>query len=79
MIQSYVITPLIFQKTVDMPPALLLFFQVLLGILQGGIGLLLAAPLLAVIMVIVKELYVHDVLETEADAKTAGDAHTGGG
>lgn len=64
-VQSYVVTPLIFQKTVDMPPALLLFFQVLLGIMQGGIGLLLAAPLLAVIMVIVNELYVHDVLEAK--------------
>lgn len=51
-----------------MPPALLLFFQVLLGILQGGIGLLLAAPLLAVIMVIIKELYIKDVLDKADDA-----------
>jgi predicted PurR-regulated permease PerM len=64
-VQSYIITPLIFQKTVDMPPALLLFFQVLLGIMQGGLGLLLAAPLLAVIMVLVNELYIKDVLETK--------------
>jgi len=64
-VQSYIVTPLIFQKTVDIPPALLLFFQVLLGIMQGAIGLLLAAPLLAVMLVIVKELYVHDVLEAK--------------
>lgn len=62
-IESYIITPLIFQKTVSLPPALLLFFQVLLGILQGGLGLLLAAPLLAVGIVVVNELYVKDVLE----------------
>lgn len=63
LFESYLITPLIFQKTVDLPPALLLFFQVLLGILLGAMGLLLAAPILAVIMVLVQELYVKDVLE----------------
>jgi len=65
LVESYLITPLIFQKTVDLPPALLLFFQVLLGILQGAIGLLLAAPILAVIMVFINELYIKDVLEAE--------------
>lgn len=65
MVESYVITPIIFQKTVDLPPALLLFFQVLLGILQGGLGLLMSAPILAVLLVIIDELYVKDVLESE--------------
>ncbi|MCX2740240.1 AI-2E family transporter [Pontibacter anaerobius] len=65
LVESYVITPLIFQKTVDLPPALLLFFQVLLGILQGALGLLLAAPILALLMVVVNELYVKDVLEAD--------------
>jgi predicted PurR-regulated permease PerM len=65
MVESYVLTPIIFKRTVDLPPALLLFFQVLLGLLQGGLGLLLAAPLLAVLLVLVRELYVKDVLEAE--------------
>jgi predicted PurR-regulated permease PerM len=65
LVESYVVTPIIFQKTVDLPPALLLFFQVLLGILQGALGLLLAAPILAVIMVLINELYIKDVLEAE--------------
>lgn len=63
MVESYIITPIIFQKTVDLPPALLLFVQVLFGIVQGGLGLLLAAPILAVAMVLVNEFYVKDVLE----------------
>lgn len=62
-IESYAITPLIFQKTVDLPPALLLFFQVILGILEGGMGLFLAAPLLAVLMVVINELYIKDLIE----------------
>ncbi|PRY12775.1 putative PurR-regulated permease PerM [Pontibacter ummariensis] len=65
LIETYWITPIIFQKTVDLPPALLLFFQVLLGTLAGALGLLLAAPILAVILVLVEELYVQDVLEKE--------------
>ncbi|NDK56628.1 AI-2E family transporter [Pontibacter fetidus] len=65
MVETYVITPLIFQKTVHLPPALLLFSQVLLGMLMGAIGLLLAAPLLAVTIVVINELYVKDVLEKE--------------
>ncbi|PVY41203.1 AI-2E family transporter [Pontibacter virosus] len=67
MVESYVITPIIFQKTVDLPPALLLFFQVLLGILQGGLGLLMAAPILAVLIVVINELYVKDVLESKKE------------
>lgn len=76
VVESYFVTPLIFQKTVDLPPALLLFFQVLLGILQGALGLLLAAPILAVLMVLVNELYVKDVLEAEplnASEERAGE------
>jgi predicted PurR-regulated permease PerM len=67
-IEGYILTPIIFEKTVDLPPALLLFFQVMLGILEGGLGLLLAAPLMAVGMVLVNELYIHDVLEKPARA-----------
>ncbi|WP_114779495.1 AI-2E family transporter [Botryobacter ruber] len=71
MVESWVITPIIFQKTVDLPPALLLFFQVLLGILQGALGLLLAAPILAVLMVVINELYVKDTLEKRGQNPTA--------
>lgn len=72
LVETYLITPIIFQKTVDLPPALLLFFQVLLGILQGGLGLLLAAPILAVLLVWISEFYVKDVLEA-APVDAAGE------
>lgn len=65
LVETYLITPIIFQKTVNLAPALLLFFQVLLGILQGALGLLLAAPILAVLLVVVNELYIKDALEKE--------------
>ena len=62
-LESYLITPYINKKAVDLPPALTLAWQVFLGIFLGGIGLFMATPLLAVIFVIVHELYVKDYLK----------------
>ena len=65
LIESFWLIPIILKRAIELPPALLLFFQVLLGIVQGTLGLLLAAPLLAVIMVVVRELWIKDVLEAK--------------
>ncbi len=59
-VEGYVITPMLDKKFVSTPPALLLFGQVLLGILTGIAGILLASPLVAVALVIVGKLYVKD-------------------
>ncbi|WP_461151061.1 AI-2E family transporter [Spirosoma pulveris] len=62
-LEGYVLTPLLDKKFVSLPPALLLFGQVLLGILVGLAGVLFASPLIAVLLVIIQELYVKDRLE----------------
>lgn len=62
MVESYLLTPLIERQAVLLPPALTIIFQVLMGILFGGLGLLLASPILASIMVLVKMLYLEDFL-----------------
>lgn len=67
IIESYFITPMIEKKMVELPPALTLFWQVLLGILAGALGLLLATPILAVLIVFINELYVKDYLEKKKD------------
>ncbi|QJW91530.1 AI-2E family transporter [Spirosoma taeanense] len=64
-LEGYVLTPLLDKRFVSMPPALLLFGQVLLGILVGLVGVLFASPLIAVLLVIVDELYVKDRLEKQ--------------
>lgn len=46
---GYVVIPLVARKTVDMPPALTLGWQVLVGSVLGLLGLMLADPLLAMI------------------------------
>jgi len=62
LIESNIVTPLIERETVELPPALTIIFQLSLAALVGGLGLVLATPLLAVIMVLVQMVYIQDVL-----------------
>jgi len=63
LIESYLITPLIEKKMVSLPPALTILWLVLMGLLTGIIGVILAAPILAVLMIIIEEFYIKDYLE----------------
>jgi predicted PurR-regulated permease PerM len=61
-VESYVITPLIDQRAVSIPPAALLTAQLIAGVLFGLLGVLLATPLAVTATVLVRLLYVEDVL-----------------
>jgi predicted PurR-regulated permease PerM len=61
-LESYVLTPILQQRMVDLPPALTIVVQVLLGVVAGAMGLIFAAPLTAAAMVMVQKWYVQDVL-----------------
>jgi predicted PurR-regulated permease PerM len=61
-IEGNLITPLVQQQSVDLPPALTLFAMVAFGLLFGLLGVLLAAPLTVCLYVWVKTLYLHDLL-----------------
>jgi predicted PurR-regulated permease PerM len=65
MLESYAVTPIVEQHVVSMPPALLLFFQVLMALSAGVIGLFMATPLLVAIVVIVQAVYLRDVLDDD--------------
>jgi predicted PurR-regulated permease PerM len=54
--------PLIQHRVVNLAPVLLISVQVLMSTLFGVMGLIMAAPLTLVAMVMVKKLYVEDVL-----------------
>jgi predicted PurR-regulated permease PerM len=73
---GYVFTPLVQRRTVALPPALTIAAQVLLGVLLGGAGVALATPLTAAALVLVRTLYVEDVLGGGAAAE-GGRAHAG--
>jgi predicted PurR-regulated permease PerM len=62
LVESNIVTPLIERETVELPPALTIIFQLALAVLVGGLGLVLATPLLAVIMVFVQMIYIEDML-----------------
>jgi predicted PurR-regulated permease PerM len=57
-LESNVLTPVVMRGTVRLPPALTLLFQTLMAVIFGFPGLLLAVPILAAVMVLVKTLYV---------------------
>lgn len=50
-VDGYIVVPMIARKTVDLPPALVLAAQLIMGVLFGIIGLALADPLVAMIKV----------------------------
>ena len=61
-LESYVITPLVQQRAVSLPPIILITAQIAMGVLAGATGVLLAAPLAIVVIVLLQMLYVEDVL-----------------
>lgn len=61
-LESYIITPLIQQRTVSLPPVLTIASQVFFGFLFGPLGVALANPLTVVLLVLVKMLYIEDML-----------------
>lgn len=68
VLESYVVTPLIHDRTSAIPPALLLTVQLLGGVFGGVLGVLLAAPLAVVAATTYRMLYANaddgEVIET---------------
>jgi predicted PurR-regulated permease PerM len=62
--EAYLIQPLIQQYAVDLPAVILLFSLLAFGLLFGTLGVVLAAPLAVVSYVLVKRLYVVEMLDT---------------
>jgi predicted PurR-regulated permease PerM len=65
--ENYLLSPLIEQRAVSLPPALVIFTTLLLAVLAGPLGVVLASPLTATCIVAVKLLYVEDVVEQKAE------------
>jgi predicted PurR-regulated permease PerM len=65
LLENYLVTPVVQGNAVSLPPAILLLAQLLLGVMLGFLGLLLATPLAVGIGVLVQTLYVEDALREE--------------
>jgi predicted PurR-regulated permease PerM len=64
-LEGNIIAPLIQKRTVDLPPALTILSQTVLGTLFGVMGLILATPLTAAAMTAVRMVYVETILEKQ--------------
>lgn len=64
-LESYILTPLIQQKKVSLPPAFVIAMQLFFGVLFGILGLALATPIAAALMTIVDLIYVRNYLDRE--------------
>lgn len=62
LVESYILAPLVQHRAVHLPPAAILFAQVLMGAIVGALGVAVATPLAAAVMVAVGMLYVEDAL-----------------
>ncbi|TWU19098.1 hypothetical protein Poly21_12690 [Allorhodopirellula heiligendammensis] len=61
-VESYLITPMIQRSEVTLPPILTIAAQLLMGVLVGVMGIMMAAPMVVAIMVVVQMLYIEDYL-----------------
>lgn len=75
-VESYLVTPMIQQYEVELPAAMIITVQVILGYVAGIMGLLFATPLAAAAMVMIQMLYIEDVLGDPSlapDTSATGD------
>lgn len=59
-LESYILTPMLQRQALEIPPATLFAFQILLGVVFGGWGLALALPLMAIVKVIIEHFKAED-------------------
>lgn len=57
-VESNLITPMVDRQSVKLPPAVLISAQLSLGLIAGTLGLLMAAPLTVLVMVVIKRVYI---------------------
>jgi predicted PurR-regulated permease PerM len=62
-LESTVVTPLLMNQMVKLPPALTLLFQTMMAALFGFLGLLLAVPILATAKTLIEELWVESIAD----------------
>jgi len=66
LVQGYIVQPLIDSWAVEIAPALIIVMQLIFGTIFGFAGIALATPMTATLMVLVKMLYVEDILGDRA-------------
>ncbi len=63
LIEANIVAPMIMEKKVELPPVLTILSVLIMAKLLDLVGLLVAVPVLASLMVIVRRIYIHRILE----------------
>jgi predicted PurR-regulated permease PerM len=71
-LENHILVPILMKRGVDLPPVITLIGLSLMALVFGFLGMLVAVPFLAAVMVAVKLLYVEDVVGD--DVKTVLDS-----
>lgn len=72
--EANVVAPMVFEKKVELPPVLTIISVLVVAKLLGFVGLLVAVPVLASVMVFVRRIFVHRVLEGKGFHRIEKDA-----
>jgi predicted PurR-regulated permease PerM len=70
LVESNVVLPLVMSKKVDLPPVLSIVSVLVMGRLLGPMGLIVAVPTLAVVMVIVRRILITRIYEGQGFRRT---------
>jgi predicted PurR-regulated permease PerM len=73
-LEGHILAPLLMKRGVDLPPVVTLIGLSLMAIVFGFLGMMVAVPVLAVVMVTVRMLYVEDVVGDEVGAATTPES-----
>jgi predicted PurR-regulated permease PerM len=68
-IESYLVTPYVQRRNVDLPEAVTIVALLGFALVYGFLGMLLATPMAAVMLMLVRRLYVEGYLEAEPEAE----------
>ncbi len=72
--EANVVAPMVFEKKVELPPVLTILSVLVMAKLLGVVGLLVAVPVLATVVVLVRRIFVHRVLERKGFHRIERDA-----
>lgn len=74
VIEANVVLPRIMQKQIDLPPVLTIMAVLIMGKLLGPVGLIVAVPTLAVVMVVVRRILISRIYEGQGFRRTTRDS-----
>ncbi|HJQ19976.1 MAG TPA: AI-2E family transporter [Gemmatimonadaceae bacterium] len=70
LIEGNLVAPLVMSRRVDLPPVLTIMSVLIMGRLLGGMGLIVAVPTLAALMVIVRRILITRIYEGQGFRRT---------